>query len=133
MWYSVVWAPEIQTFCAVALSGSGDSGGTDRIATSPDGTTWVGRSAPLGYFWYSVCWAPELRSFCAVAGGGTGGGLQWIMTSKIDTELRLSAIGNGSSVMTFTPNSGPTGATSGAQAGWLRLNVNGVDRFLPYW
>jgi len=116
----------------VAASGSGDSGGVDRMATSPDGVFWTQRSAALGYFWYSVCWSPELRMFAMVAGGGTGGGEQWIGTSKIGAELRVSAVANGASALTFTANAGPTGANT-VPASWLRINVNGTDRFVPTW
>jgi hypothetical protein len=28
---------------------------------------------------------------------------------------------------------GPTGSTAGNQVGWLRVNVGGTDRYIPYW
>jgi hypothetical protein len=102
------------------------------MATSPDGITWTMRSATLGYFWYSVCWSPELRMFATVAGGGIGGGEQWIGTSKVAATLHFSARANESSALTFSSSAGPTGAATTVQ-GWLRVNVNGSDRFIPYW
>ena len=28
---------------------------------------------------------------------------------------------------------GPTGSTAGNQVGWLRVNIGGTDRYIPYW
>jgi hypothetical protein len=64
-WFSVCWSPELSLFCAVARSG------TNRVMTSPDGTTWTARSAAEANIWRSVCWSPELSLFCAVALAGT--------------------------------------------------------------
>ena len=37
------------------------------------------------------------------------------------------------SVATTLGSVGPTGATAGNPQGWMRINVNGTDRFVPYW
>jgi hypothetical protein len=40
---------------------------------------------------------------------------------------------NAAVACTFSGAIGPTGATAGNQLGWLRINVAGTDRFVPYW
>jgi hypothetical protein len=37
------------------------------------------------------------------------------------------------SVATTLGSVGPTGSTAGNPQGWLRINVNGTDRYVPYW
>jgi len=64
-WKSICWSPELSLFCAVADSG------TNRVMTSPDGTTWTARAASEANSWYLVCWSPELSLFCAVSFDGT--------------------------------------------------------------
>lgn len=58
-WRSIVWAPELSLFVAVA------DGGSSRVMTSPDGSTWTTRTSTID-FWTSVAWSPELRRFVAV-------------------------------------------------------------------
>jgi len=50
----------------VAVAGSG----TNRVATSPDGITWTGRTIEA-YDWVSVTWSPELSLFVVVSWSGT--------------------------------------------------------------
>jgi hypothetical protein len=74
-WYSICWSPALSLF--VAVSGSG----TNRVQTSPTGTTWTAQSAP-SYTWQSVCWSPDLALFVAVGYNGTDG---VVMTSPDGT------------------------------------------------
>lgn len=37
------------------------------------------------------------------------------------------------SVATTLGSVGPTGATAGNPQGWMRISVNGTDRYIPYW
>lgn len=75
-WNSVTWSPQLGLFCAVGFSGS------QRVATSPNGTTWTLRtSANDGFEWFGICWSPELGLFCAVSNSGTLTGTDVIMTS----------------------------------------------------
>jgi len=57
---SVCWSPELELFVAV--------GGNDvyRVATSPDGLVWSGRTAPARN-WRRVIWVTELGLFVAVS------------------------------------------------------------------
>ena len=71
-WRSVTWSPELGIFCTLSYDG------TNRIMTSPDGTTWTARTAAEANPWRSVTWSPELGIFCAVATGGTNR----VMTSR---------------------------------------------------
>jgi hypothetical protein len=74
-WRSVVWAPELQLFVAVATTGTGD-----RVMTSPDGINWTLKTSAADNAWRSVCWAPELGIFAAVANSG---GTDRVMTSSL--------------------------------------------------
>jgi len=95
--------------------------------TSPNGVNWTGRTAAEANQWINACWSPKLRIFCAVANTGTNR----CMTSGVD-KLQITSAANGAVAKTFTASQGPTGAQTAVQ-GWLRINVAGVDRFIPYW
>jgi hypothetical protein len=62
-WRAVTYSPDLDLFCAVALSG------TFRVMTSPDGITWTDRTASQANTWLGVTWGNGL--FVAVSGGGT--------------------------------------------------------------
>jgi len=47
--------------------------------------------------------------------------------------LKFNAGTANASVATTLGSVGPTGSTAGNPQGWLRINVNGTDRFVPYW
>ena len=91
-WHSVVWAPELSIFVAVAYSGIGN-----RVMTSPDGITWTARTSAADNLWVCVTWAPQLLIFVAVAVSGSGNrvmtspnGITWTArTSAADNEWRF--------------------------------------------
>lgn len=65
-WISSCWSPSLNLFVAVA------NGGTNRVATSPDGFNWTLRTAnPDASTWVGVCRSEELNLFVAVANSGT--------------------------------------------------------------
>jgi hypothetical protein len=47
--------------------------------------------------------------------------------------LKYNAGTANASVATTLGSVGPTGSTAGNPQGWLRINVAGTDRFVPYW
>ena len=92
---SVCWSPELNLFCAVTNSGTGN-----RVMTSPDGINWTGRaSANDTFWWYSVCWSSKLNLFCAVAYSGTGNrvmtspdGINWTSISAANNTYQYRSI-----------------------------------------
>lgn len=57
-------------------------------------------------------------------------------------QIGLGTAGNSPSIANGTANGsvattlgsvGPTGSTAGDPQGWIRINVGGTDRFVPYW
>ena len=57
-------------------------------------------------------------------------------------QIGLGTAGNSPSIANGTANGtvattlgsvGPTGSTAGNPQGWMRINVGGTDRFIPYW
>jgi len=68
-WRSIVWAPELGIFAAIAQTGS-----SNRIMTSNNGIDWVSRTTPSAadISWTSIEWSPRLGMFAAVAASGTG-------------------------------------------------------------
>ena len=60
-WFSVCWSPQLRLFVAVAM------GGSNRLMTSSNGTSWTMRSLPVNNRYTSICWSPELGIFVAVA------------------------------------------------------------------
>jgi hypothetical protein len=47
--------------------------------------------------------------------------------------LKFNADTANGAVATTLGSVGPTGSTAGNPGGWLRINVNGTDRYVPYW
>jgi hypothetical protein len=93
-WISVVWAPELALFVAVAYTGSGN-----RVMTSPDGVNWTARSSAADNEWMSVTWSPQLSLFVAVARTGTGNrvmtspdGINWTARSSVANNQWISVV-----------------------------------------
>jgi hypothetical protein len=84
-WQSITWAPGLSLLVAVANSGT-----TQRVMTSSNGSTWFLRTAAADLDWRSVCWSGEVGRFVAV---GTSGA---VMTSNngIDWANRTAAANN---------------------------------------
>jgi len=78
---SVVWASHLGLFVAVA------SGGTNRVATSPDGYNWTMRDAAEANSWASVAYSPDLGILVAISRDGTNramwstDGIRWTASS----------------------------------------------------
>jgi len=66
--------------------------------------------------------------FCSVGYTGTG---TRVMTSGFVPVRPVAPVANGT-VACVLSGVGPTGSQSAIQ-GWLRVNINGTDRFIPYW
>ena len=62
-WQCVCYATWLNLFVAVA------NGGTNRVMTSPDGSTWTARSGDTGA-WKAIAAAPEISMLVAVASDG---------------------------------------------------------------
>lgn len=76
VWDVLAYAPEIPLLLTI-----GNTGTTERSATSIDGVTWTGHSLGiLGMTAVGMCWSPDLMIFCAV-GSRNGGGTANVMTS----------------------------------------------------
>jgi hypothetical protein len=83
-WNGICWSPTLNLFCAVG----GLTSNFGVIMTSPNGTTWTGRSSPDAINYTSVCWSPTLSLFIAVANTNSTGtnriatspdGITWTM------------------------------------------------------
>lgn len=48
------------------------------------------------------------------------------------TIMRVNNVANGVVACVLTANSGPTGAQTAIQ-GWLKINVGGTNRYVPFW
>ena len=62
-WRSVAYSPELDTYVAVAVTGSG---GQSRVMQSDAGISWTLRSTPATRNWSQVDWSPELGLFLAI-------------------------------------------------------------------
>jgi len=71
------------------------------------------------------------RKAANVLGMATGDSFQVGGTSG--ETLKYNAGTANASVATTMGSVGPTGSTAGNPLGWLRVNVAGTDRFVPYW
>ncbi len=95
---SITRSIKTKLFCAVASSGT-----TSSIMTSPDGVTWITRTAPNTNNLTSVCFAEELGTFVAVASSGSG---NRVNTSSNGTSWtsRTSAANNRWSSVCWSPS-----------------------------
>jgi hypothetical protein len=96
-WISVVWAPELSIFVAVAFTGAGN-----RVMTSLNGISWTTRASAADNQWISVTWAPELSLFVAVAQSGAA---NRVMTSPngITWSSQVPAANNNWRSVTWAP------------------------------
>jgi hypothetical protein len=137
-WYSVVWASELNLFCATSYSPS-----TSNVVTSPDGITWNARTTPNLNSMNSVCWAPEIPLFVAVCGAGINNrvttspdGTTWTARTSANDytwnsvcwspELTLfvavASSGSGNRIMTSANGTtGWTARSSPADNGWQEV------------
>jgi alpha-tubulin suppressor-like RCC1 family protein len=121
-WVSVCWAPELQLFVAIALSGT-----NNRVMTSTNGINWTTRTSANNNQWRSVCWSPELSLFVAVSDTGTG---NRVMTSSngIDWTARSSAADNSWRLICWSPNLSRFVAVSVSGTGnRVMTSDNGID------
>ena len=94
-WRSVCWSEDEGVFVAVASSG------TDRVATSANGTTWTARSASAVSGWCDVVRSDALGLFIAVAESGTTycmtspTGVTWTSRAGLPTAANFIAVVNG--------------------------------------
>jgi uncharacterized protein (DUF1330 family) len=68
-----------------------------------------------------------------VVAGGVGVGGALVLDGGAGASLRVTNGVANASVATTLGSTGPTGSTAGAPQGWMRVNVGGTDRFIPYW
>ena len=122
-WRSVCWSSEIRRFCAMS-----QDGGTQQAATSPDGLTWTLRTTGVTRTWNGIVWAAELRCFVAVCSNANDPPVRKSFVEKLQV---MGTAANGTVAATLG-SLGPTGAQTAIQ-GWLRVNINGTDRYIPFW
>ncbi len=85
---TIVWAPGLSLFVAIANDATGNT-----VVTSPDGITWTRRTPAANDGWSSVAWSPALGKLAAVASSGSGSrvmyssdGITWTAGSGAPTE-----------------------------------------------
>lgn len=65
--------------------------------------------------------------------GGISAGLRLCLDGATGKTLRIvNGVANGSTATTLG-SVGPTGSTAGNPQGWMRVDINGTDRYIPYW
>ena len=145
-WNSVIWASSAPNgspgghglFVAVASS----SNVTNQVMTSPDGSTWTGRSAATSSLWTSVAWSPSLSLFAAVSSSGTGtrvmtspDGINWtaqnsaadnnwtsiVWSPEKNLFVAVANSGSGNRVMTSTSGTFWISRTSPADNNWTSV------------
>lgn len=68
-----------------------------------------------------------------IASGGVGvGGALFLDGATTKVLSYTNATPNGAVAVTFGAV-GPTGSTAGNQQGWMRVNMGGTDRYVPFW
>lgn len=63
---------------------------------------------------------------------GTAAAIEFGISNTGILQLPQASIANGASTVTIT-NVRPAAAASATITGWLKINVGGVDRYIPYW
>jgi hypothetical protein len=144
-WRDVVWAPEINTFVAVADESTSD----DRTGYSTTGgASWATLTTGTGRRWWSVAWAPEISTFVAVAyngfyGRSTTGGTSWVVTDRANgwrnvawaPEIRtfVKVAESGTNRISYSTTGGETwlDATGQTSRAWYGVAYSGeLNRFV---
>lgn len=73
-----------------------------------------------------------ISSGAIVCSGGIGVAKRLCLDGATGKTLRITnSVANGAVAVTL--GSGPTGSTAGAPQGWMRVDINGTDRYMPFW
>lgn len=75
----------------------------------------------------------SLITGCAILQGGLAVNKRLTLDGATGKTLRIvNGVANAAVAVTFGAV-GPTGSTAGNQQGWMRVDINGTDRYIPYW
>ena len=72
-----------------------------------------------------------IRYSTGVLGMGIGNSFQ--LDGATGATIKYTNGVSNNTVATTLGSVGPTGSTAGNPQGWLRINVSGTDRYIPYW
>lgn len=77
--------------------------------------------------------ATAIGTAAVVLLGGLGVAKRICLDGATGKTLRITnAVANAAVAVTFG-GVGPTGSTAGNQQGWMRVDINGTDRYIPFW
>jgi hypothetical protein len=68
-----------------------------------------------------------------IADGGIACGKRLCLDGATGKTLRITNGVANASVAVTLGSTGPTGSTAGAPQGWMRVDINGTDRYIPFW
>jgi hypothetical protein len=125
---AVTWSPTLNLLVAVSQNG------TNRVFTSPDGTTWTARTAPEVNQWTGVAWSPDLGLFAACAQSGTNrimtspDGINWTSRAASSSRPYRSIIWTGVPHSRFVATGQGVIAYSTNGTTWTQVNI-GVNAY----
>jgi hypothetical protein len=113
------------TFSTPALS---IAGATGLVTISAAGLTSAG---PISIT--STTDSTSIGSGALIVSGGIGVAKRITLDGATGKTLRIvNAVAN-STVAVTLGSTGPVGSTVGAPQGWMRVDINGTDRYMPFW
>jgi hypothetical protein len=68
-----------------------------------------------------------------VLSGGLGVAKRLTLDGGTGKTIRIVNGVSNATVAVTLGSTGPTGSTAGAPQGWMRIDINGSDRYIPYW
>ncbi len=68
-----------------------------------------------------------------IVSGGIGVAKRITLDGGTGKTLRIANAVSNAAVAVTLGSTGPTGSTSGAPQGWMRIDINGTDRYMPFW
>lgn len=92
---------------------------------------WAGTFA-YNYAWLQAIQDDGSNNIKTLVLNPLGGNVQMGLGTPGNCVSIASGVTNGA-IATTLGSVGPVGSTAGTPQGWMRVNVNGTDRFIPYW
>ncbi len=105
-----------------------------RVTQSTGQFTWTGPGRFTGLTTVTdTTDSTSIATGSLVVSGGIGVAKRLTLDGATGKTLRIvNGVAN-AAVATTLGSVGPTGSTAGNPQGWMRVDINGTDRYIPYW
>jgi hypothetical protein len=105
---------------------------TAYLAFAAGGSTWFDIQTTGVSRFYCTTDSTTTTTGAILCDGGIGVGKRLTLDGATGKTLRITnAVANAAVAVTL--GAGPTGSTAGNPQGWMRIDIAGTDRYIPFW